>query len=81
MRDIVNSIDEGVSRSLRHIRTRVHRVRFAIREGLVHLGWCPAREMIADILTKCLHADLFLSLRSSIVTLPSGGRGQTLSSG
>ena len=75
MRDIFNSIDEDVSRSLRHIGTRVHRVRFAIRDGLVHSGWCPAREMIADVLTKCLHADLFLSLRSSIVTTPcSGGR-------
>jgi hypothetical protein len=72
LRDIISSVDDDIGRSLRHLRTRVHRTRHAVRSGLIASIWCPGPEQLADILTKCLHSPLFLDLRASVVSGPGG---------
>ena len=65
--DVINSVDNGVARTLRHVRTRLHRIRTAVRDGRATVSWTPASRMHADILTKCQSADAFIPLRDSMV--------------
>jgi hypothetical protein len=67
LRDMICSADDGVTRTMRHIRTRIHRLRDASRRGIMLSSWIPARAMYADILTKVVPAPLFLRLRAFLV--------------
>jgi hypothetical protein len=69
---ILNDVDDKVNRTLRHIRTRIHRLRHAIRQGFARSQWRPARSMITDVLTKCMHTPLFVPFCDTLVRPPCG---------
>ena len=55
----------------KHIDIKYHYTRQAIRDDIISLTYCPSSDMIADILTKPLHAETFKRLRDrlGLVTL------------
>jgi hypothetical protein len=57
--DIVASVDDKVNRTLRHIRSRIHRLREAVRRGYIRSSWIRKEAMLADVLTKCMQAPSF----------------------
>jgi hypothetical protein len=48
LRDIAMSPDDAVRRTLRHVRTRVHRIRDAVRAGAMSSRWVPACDQLAE---------------------------------
>ena len=59
-----------INKKLRHVNVKVHRVRFAIRNGDVVPIWLPTDYMIADILTKNLPGPKFRYFRDLILGYP-----------
>jgi hypothetical protein len=60
-------MDDKVNRSLRHIRSRFHRLREAIRVGYIRWAWVRKDEMLADVPTNCMHAPSFIPFRDKLV--------------
>jgi hypothetical protein len=75
--DIVASVDDKVNRTLRHIRSRVHRLREAVRAGYIRSAWIRKEEMLADVLTKCMHAPSFLQFRDKLVVAAPAAAART----
>ena len=69
LRDMLCSADDGVTRTMRHIRTRIHRLRDASRNNILRSTWIPAQAMYADLLTKVNPAPLVSRLRSFMSSL------------
>jgi hypothetical protein len=63
----VESVDDKVNRTLLHISSLIHRLRQAMRAGFVRSEWTPKEKVLADILTRCMHALSFLPFRDSLV--------------
>jgi hypothetical protein len=65
--EIVESVDDKVNRTLRHVRSRIQRLCQAVRDGLIRSEWTPKEKILADILTKCMHAPSFLPFGDQLV--------------
>ena len=64
---LANSINDAELRSHRHIRTRLHHLKAAVRDKTIKLTWAPGSEMHADILTKCVGIAQFEKMREHLV--------------
>ena len=65
---LANNVNDGELPGQRHIRTRIHHLKEAIRSGRIRVKWVPADVMHADILTKCVGVPRFESMREHQVT-------------
>ena len=63
LENLANSINDNELRGQRHIRTRIHHLKQAVRDNKINLRWVPASSMHADILTKCVPIADFLAMR------------------
>jgi len=61
---LANNVNDGEPAGQRHIRTRIHHLKEAIRAGQIRLKWVSADDMHADILTKCVSVPRFESMRA-----------------
>jgi hypothetical protein len=59
-----NNVNDNEPRGQRHIRTRIHHLKEAIRDKQISVRWVPANVMHADLLTKCVHIPWFLPMRA-----------------
>jgi hypothetical protein len=65
----ITLIERGSSTSMRtkHVHIRYFWVKDRITSGELKIEYQPTQEMIADILTKPLQGELFISLRSKLL--------------
>lgn len=56
-------IDEKLSNRTKHIDTKIHFVKDYIDKGLVACEYCPTENMLADLFTKGLAKNRFITLR------------------
>lgn len=61
---IALSENPGQNPKVKHIATRYHFTREAVRDGEIKIEYCPTSDMVADILTKSLTKEKFFKLRS-----------------
>jgi hypothetical protein len=64
LEQLANNINDNEPRGQRHIRTRIHHLKEAIRDKQISVRWVPANVMHADLLTKCVHIPRFLPMRA-----------------
>jgi hypothetical protein len=65
--EIVESVDDKVNRTLQHILSRIQHLLQAVRDRLIRSEWTPKEKVLADILTKWMHAPSFLPFRDQLV--------------
>ena len=61
-----------MQQTLRHIRTRLHRIQKAVRDGLVGVRWIPASDQLADVLSKVVPVAQFVARRSRFMSGTAG---------
>jgi hypothetical protein len=64
---LANSVNDAELRTHRHIRTRLHHLKAAVRDKTITLTWAPSSAMHADILTKCVGIAQFEAMREHLV--------------
>ena len=47
----------------KHVDTKYHFIRDEARKGTINVQYCKSEDMVADMLTKGLHAEQFVKLR------------------
>ena len=60
--------DDESFRKTKHIEVRFRWIQEAIRNKMMNVAWVPAKEMVADILTKAVKRQVFEELRDKIMT-------------
>jgi hypothetical protein len=73
----VASVDDKVNRTLCLIRSRIYRLREAVRAAYIRSAWIRKEEMLADVLTKCMHAPSFLPFRDKLVVAAPAAAART----
>jgi hypothetical protein len=68
---LANNINDTELRGQRHIRTRIHHLKEAVRDRTISMRWVPAGAMHADILTKCVGIEQFEKMREHLVVAAS----------
>ena len=59
----------------KHLSVKYHFIRNIVRQEMVQLEWCPARDQLADTFTKALPQAGFLQKQEEIGVCPVGPRG------